>query len=103
MKAKYVIWSNEHAAWWGPDEVGYTPWVEEAGRYDLPTARAIVAKGALDGIKERPSRLPSNYLVVATARTHLMLAPESVAELLDRVGTLLAEAEPTPRPERSLA
>ncbi len=91
MKAQYVIWSNEHAAWWGPDQVGYTPWVEEAGRYDLPTARVIVAKSALDGIKDRPSRLPSRYTTVATARTHLMLAPESLAEFVLHVEQTLAE------------
>jgi len=34
-----VIWSNEHGAYWRPDERGYTRKLSEAGRY--PLARAI--------------------------------------------------------------
>ncbi len=29
----YVIWSHEHHQWWRPDAMGYTPNLEEAGRY----------------------------------------------------------------------
>jgi len=33
------IWSNEHRAWWRPNELGYTPLIGEAGVY--PLARAV--------------------------------------------------------------
>jgi hypothetical protein len=29
----YVIWSNEHRCWWGPDRCGYRAKLEDAGRY----------------------------------------------------------------------
>ena len=34
----YLVWSNEHNAWWGPGETGYVRRVAEAGRY-TPTTR----------------------------------------------------------------
>jgi len=34
----YLIWSNEHAAWWRPNVLGYTPFFEEAGRYSREKA-----------------------------------------------------------------
>jgi hypothetical protein len=29
----YLIWSNEHKAWWAPDRAGYTNRIARAGRY----------------------------------------------------------------------
>ena len=37
----YLIWSNEHRAWWRPSEAGYTTHVEAAGRYSRERAIAI--------------------------------------------------------------
>ena len=42
--AVYVIWSFEHDAWWRPDGYGYTPRLDEAGRYDERTARDIISE-----------------------------------------------------------
>ncbi|MEV4246994.1 hypothetical protein AB0J63_26720 [Streptosporangium canum] len=39
----YLVWSNESAAWWGPNGSGYTADVWSAGRYD--EANAIKACG----------------------------------------------------------
>ncbi len=39
---KFVIWSFEHDAWWGPDECGYVDDLARAGRYDSATAGRIV-------------------------------------------------------------
>ncbi|MBN9459003.1 MAG: hypothetical protein J0I54_20415 [Bosea sp.] len=57
--ADYVVWSNEHSAWWGPDEAGYRAKLEEAGRYDREQALAICA-GARGGrqYNENPSEVP---------------------------------------------
>lgn len=41
---KYLIWSNEHEAWWGPGEYGYTNDYLEAGEYDQGRANAICFK-----------------------------------------------------------
>lgn len=33
MSEAYLIWSNEHRAWWRPNSRGYTIHIEAAGRY----------------------------------------------------------------------
>ena len=45
MSDKWLIWSNEHGAWWLPNACGYTPNNNEAGEYTLVEAHEIV-KGA---------------------------------------------------------
>ena len=42
---EYVIWSNEHRAWGGPNQRGYTPFLEDAGRYPHDVA-ARICEGA---------------------------------------------------------
>lgn len=42
-KPLFVIWSIEHQAWWGPDRIGYTRHLIEAGIYARDEAAAIVA------------------------------------------------------------
>lgn len=36
----WLIWSNEHNAWWAPNSLGYTPSITKAGRYTLEDTRA---------------------------------------------------------------
>jgi hypothetical protein len=43
--AMWVVWSNEHLAYWGPHERGYTRRIEAAGRYTRDQARAICFPG----------------------------------------------------------
>ena len=38
---RYLIWSNEHAAWWAPDRRGYTTIIGNAGRYTANEAMRI--------------------------------------------------------------
>lgn len=48
MSDQYLVWSNEHRAWWRPNSAGYTRFVESAGRYSR--AEAIdIARGARNG------------------------------------------------------
>lgn len=44
----YVIWSNEHRCWWGPNSCGYAVELRSAGRYSRQEALDI-AKGARNG------------------------------------------------------
>ena len=37
----FLIWSNEHEEWWNPARRGYTPSIDEAGRYLLKDAIGI--------------------------------------------------------------
>lgn len=34
----WLVWSNQHKAWWNPNSCGYTMEVKEAGRYTLAEA-----------------------------------------------------------------
>lgn len=38
----YLIWSNEHRAWWAPNRQGYCQSIELAGRYSRSEAMEIV-------------------------------------------------------------
>ena len=40
----YLVWSNEHRAWWAPDQRGYTRIIERAGRYQRDVAFEIAGK-----------------------------------------------------------
>lgn len=46
--AKYVIWSNEHSAWWAPNRNGYQWRLADAGLYTRREALEIV-RGATWG------------------------------------------------------
>lgn len=41
---EYLIWSNEHKAWWGPGGRGYTSRLSEAGCYLRRQALSICSK-----------------------------------------------------------
>lgn len=67
----YLIWSNEHQAWWRPNSSGYTTFVEAAGRY--PRAEAIsIASGARDGWTEgeAPSEIAVSEADVLAHKQH---------------------------------
>jgi len=38
----YLIWSEEHGAWWKPESSGYTDSIKEAGRYTKAQAFQII-------------------------------------------------------------
>ena len=38
VEGLYLIWSNEHRAWWRPNSAGYTSQFEKAGRYSREDA-----------------------------------------------------------------
>lgn len=38
MSDLYLIWSNEHRAWWRPRAQGYTKRIDHAGRYSREEA-----------------------------------------------------------------
>lgn len=59
MSGAYLIWSNEHQAWWRPHSAGYTIASEQAGRYSHEEAVKISAS-ARDGWRpgSPPPELP---------------------------------------------
>ena len=40
-RMKYLVWSFEHDAWWGPNHCGYTNDIDKAGRYTAQEAGSI--------------------------------------------------------------
>lgn len=60
--ADYLIWSNEHKAWWGPQRSGYVARVEDAGVYNQTAALqisidAIAGRRGNEPLPEIPVRL----------------------------------------------
>jgi hypothetical protein len=53
----YLVWSNEHKAWWAGGRAGYVPKVSQAGRYSRAVALTICS-GAIVGTSERIGMLP---------------------------------------------
>lgn len=59
---EYLVWSNEHSAWWGPNHADYFTKIEAAGRYSREAALGI-CMGARGGRRynENPSEVPVPY------------------------------------------
>lgn len=55
----YLIWSEEHHAWWKPNGWGYTSQMREAGRYSKERADAIVKGANLIGFNEIAIPIPA--------------------------------------------
>jgi hypothetical protein len=51
--SEYLIWSNEHRAWWGPGRHGYVQAIDHAGRYSKAEALDICAN-AMPGTNAGP-------------------------------------------------
>ena len=58
MIYEYLIFSNEHDAYWKPNELGYTRDIRQAGTYTLERAKAICeGAGMLDSEKNVPNEI----------------------------------------------
>jgi hypothetical protein len=58
----YLVWSNEHGAWWRAGEAGYSRNLAEAGRYSRDRALAICRSAIptamhIGAVAELPVRL----------------------------------------------
>jgi hypothetical protein len=55
----YVVWSNEHKCWWGPNRAGYCSRLDDAGRYTRDEALKICvnARGGRQ-FNSNPSEVP---------------------------------------------
>lgn len=54
---QWLVWSNEHHAWWRPNSAGYTTFHEEAGRYTLEQAVVICRDGRSHQKNEPPPEM----------------------------------------------
>jgi hypothetical protein len=83
MDEQYLVWSNEHQAWWRPNSAGYSTDVRNAGRYSR--AEAIEISGTARNGWRKPERLPDELAINIQD-----LPPEIFAAILTRdpVGTV---------------
>lgn len=70
----YLVWSNEHRAWWRPRAQGYTVHLEAAGRF----SREEAIKHSRGGDQYRGQPLPE--LPIREADLMEILAPNSPQE-----------------------
>lgn len=76
----FLVWSNQHGMWWRAGQRGYTPLIEEAGRYDRPIAEEIVAAATLDGALGRLTVDPVSGQSYQRQDEVMVLAPESIPD-----------------------
>ena len=76
----YLIWSNEHQAWWRPNSAGYTVHLLSAGRYSRQEAVAI-ARNARDGWREW---CPPSEFVISERDALACIAAEDTCQLAAR-------------------
>lgn len=76
---KFLIWSNEHGAWWGPDRCGYVRSLGKAGRYSESEALGICAN-AIPGTSRILGLLPE-----------LPVAESHVVEMHERFRAMLPD------------
>lgn len=71
--ATWLVWSNEHGAWWGPNRSHYYTDINSAGRYTLEDALAIcklrsrVADNPEEMIQPSPEWLEARAAAIAKA------------------------------------
>ena len=58
MTDRYLIWSNEHHAWWGLANNGYVADIANAGRYDRETVLTVCTMALLGSRLGVPNEIP---------------------------------------------
>lgn len=77
----YLVWSNEHKAWWRAGHAGYTYHLSQAGRYTRAEALSICSHaipgtaGRLYALPELPVRLSDAFEMQRRFRANYPDAP----------------------------
>ena len=66
----YLIWSNEHRAWWKGNRHGYTTRTDKAGIFTDMEARSIVMNA---NRFQKPGEAPNEIIVEAPSREQIDL------------------------------
>lgn len=67
----YLVWSNEHRAWWRPGHQGYTPNYKDAGRYSRKEALTICQ---MANVAISPGHAPNEVPVREADALHVLEA-----------------------------
>lgn len=73
----YLVWSNQHAMWWRANWRGYTPVIEEAGRYTRAEADDIVKKATCSGKLKHHRADPVSGIEYVSYDEVMVPAPET--------------------------
>jgi hypothetical protein len=65
--SRWLIWSIEHTAWWGPGQMGYVPTLDGAGYYDEVEADRIVAQA--NRVKVNECKVPVDAVGFTSGRS----------------------------------
>lgn len=74
IEGAYLVWSNEHRAWWRANSCGYTKQVSDAGRYsreqaiEISRGRGWPTKGIPDEVPVSERDAIECFAVVGGAR-----------------------------------
>lgn len=74
---QWMIWSNEHGAWWRPFSAGYTLKIADAGLYSYDEAKSICFPPSFRGIKRWP---PPEIMVAEYGDELIALTKEHFGE-----------------------
>lgn len=75
MICPWLIWSNQHNAYWGPGSCGYTRDVDKAGRYSTANAARICESANA----YRGNKLPHEIMVPSPELTATVCKMEELA------------------------
>lgn len=81
----FLVWSNHHGCWWGPNQTGYTSDVWRAGRYTTDAALACLKRGSWP-LYGQEKDLPPEVVVLAPE-----VAQELTVEFLGTVKELMED------------
>lgn len=74
----YLVWSNQHRAWWRPNSAGYTDDVKRAGRYSRAEAMSISFHGR-DGW-DSPKGVPDELAIAERDVPVFTASPSTTGE-----------------------
>jgi hypothetical protein len=89
----YLLWSNKHGMWWRPDERGYTPNIDEAGRYGEAHAVRCVVRSANHGDLSKVTAMvaaPDNWEPPPPVGARVIAGPGPLSSVLSEALTKLA-------------
>ncbi|TYB69690.1 hypothetical protein FXF51_05885 [Nonomuraea sp. PA05] len=84
----WLVWSNEHDAWWGPARRGYTHDVWAAGRY-AETDAAVICRRAAYGWRE--GALPPEVMVSAPENDQDKFSVDDLRHMPERMAARAEE------------